>query len=138
MHGSANAWCSPLGYKKYDPTDIERQKWDLEYLTTKLYEKFGTNYTTGSSYDVIYPAGGSLKDWTYEKLGVTRSYLHELRYLCHLKDSEMSDREKVKCRFQPSFKKAEDLILPEAWFGFKELIIESFKQDFGMNSFLNK
>jgi len=35
----------------------------------------------------------------------------------------------ARCVFQPDLQTVQDTILPEAWFGFKELVKHSYQQD---------
>ena len=98
-------------------------------MSDKILSKFGTAYFYGSSAGVMYRAGGTLIDWVYEELGVVRSYNHELRNLCGDKIPMMKD--KASCIFQPEVQLALDYIVPEAWFGFRELLIHSYQQDCG-------
>ena len=52
-------------------------------------------------------------DWVYKGLGVLRSYKLELRNICY---------GTALCIFQPEVQLAQDLIVPEAWWGFMELL----------------
>lgn len=122
LHGNGNSWSSPFAYKIADPPPNVGSKWDLEFLAKKIFNKFGTSYRYGSSSGVMYRAGGTMIDWVYEGLGVLRSYNHELRNIC-------PDHDTALCIFQPEVQLALDYIVPEAWWGFKELVKNSYMQD---------
>ena len=122
LHGNGNSWSSPFAYKIADPPPSVGSKWDLEYLAKKIFTKFGTSYRYGSSSGVMYRAGGTMIDWVYEGLGVVRSYNHELRNIC-------PDHGTALCIFQPEVQLVQENILPEAWWGFKELLKHSYIQD---------
>ena len=53
-----------------------------------------------------------------------RSYVHELKALCDPREGD------ALCLFQPDLSQAVSLILPEAWYGFKELLKISYRKDF--------
>ena len=78
----------------------------------------------------MYRAGGTMVDWVYEGLGVVRSYNHELRNLCGDNIPKLKmNQAKALCIFQPEVRLALESIVPEAWFGFKELLKHSYYQD---------
>jgi len=124
LHGNGNVWSAPYASQltAANGTHVE----DLEVMTEKLNEKFGSNYSHGCSSCVMYRAGGTLSDWVYEDLGVNRSYLHELKALC---DPQEAVEDEGKCLFQPDIKDAYNSILPETWYGFKELLKISHEKD---------
>ena len=95
-------------------------------VTERIREKFGSSYGYGCTSCVVYRGGGTLSDWVYEELGVTRSYVHELKALC---DPLQAMKDGGKCLFQPDINDAYRLILPEAWYGFKELLKISHLKD---------
>jgi len=130
LHGNGNSWSSPFAYKTTDPSSVVRPEWDLKYLAEKLEKEFGTEYLYGSSANVMYLSGGTMIDWVYEELGVVRSYNHELRNLCKGKLSTIPVRfDRGLCIFQPKVQVAREMILPEAWLGFKELLKHSYHYD---------
>jgi len=127
LHGNGNSWSSPFAYKTPDPASPSMQEWDLTFLAAMIARQFGTQYRHGSSAQVLYRAGGTMVDWVYEGLGVVRSYNHELRNIC--RETNASRPDYPLCIFQPEVQLARDLIIPEAWFGFKELLKHSYQQD---------
>ena len=129
LHGNGNSWTSPFAYKISDPTSTTIPEWDLEFLSDKIVKEFGTQYLYGSSASVMYRAGGTMIDWVFEDLGVIRSYNHELRNLCTDQMLKSSKDDRGLCIFQPKVQLAMDLIIPEAWFGFKELLKHSYQYD---------
>ena len=66
----------------------------LENVVEKIKSKYGTNYKFGQSSHAIYQVGGTLTDWVYSELNVTRTFLLELKSL-------YDDDEKGFDHFQP-------------------------------------
>jgi len=124
VHGNGNIWSAPYASQLRPATGVHME--DLEVLTERISQQFGSNYSYGCSSCVMYRGGGTLSDWVYEELGVNRSYVHELKALC---DHFEAMEDEGKCLFQPSIADAHRLILPEAWYGFKELLKISHKRD---------
>lgn len=52
-----------------------------EAAVRALSKRYGTQYTLGSTYEVIYPAAGSSPDWVYSTLNVPVVFTYELRPL---------------------------------------------------------
>ena len=124
VHGNAQVWTSPYAYKMGSASLADTP--DLKYLVEKIQNKFGTSYRSGSSYQIFNSVGGTLQDWVYENLKVTRTFLHELRSL-------YIDEEAGINHFQPPFHEVKRDILPEAWYGFKTLVEISYKNQFNMS-----
>merc|ERR1712244_6629 len=124
LHGNAGVWSAPYASHQVAANGTELE--DLEEMTEKLNEKFGSSYQHGCTSCLMYRAGGTLSDWVYEELGVNRSYLHELKALC---DPQEAIEDEGKCLFQPDINDAYSSILPETWYGFKELLKISHEKD---------
>jgi len=124
VHGNGNIWSAPYASQLRPASGVHME--DLEVLTERIWEQFGSNYSYGCSSCVMYRGGGTLSDWVYEELAVNRSYVHELKALC---DHYEAMEDEGKCLFQPSITDAHRLILPEAWYGFKELLKISHHKD---------
>lgn len=124
LHGNGNIWSAPYASQLRPASGVEME--DLEVLTERLWDQFGSNYSSGCSSCVMYRAGGILSDWVYEELSVNRSFVHELKALCEPQEAR---EDGGKCLFQPDIKDAVRLILPEAWYGFKELVKISHQKD---------
>ena len=124
LHGNGNVWSAPYASQVRPAPGVDME--DLVVLTERIREQFGSNYSSGCSSCVMYRAGGILSDWVYEELHVNRSYVHELKALC---DPREAGEDGGKCLFQPDIKDAVRLILPEAWYGFKELLKIAHKKD---------
>ena len=112
------AWTFPYAYK--NSTAPLADTTDLQYVVEKIKDKFGTSYRSGSSSQTIYSVGGTLMDWVYETLNVTRTFLLELKSL-------YPDDEAGINHFQPPLNEVKRDILPESWYGFKTLIEISYK-----------
>ena len=124
LHGNGNIWGAPYASQRKAAAGVDLE--DLKVVTERIREKFGSSYSYGCTSCVLYRGGGTLSDWVYEGLGVTRSYVHELKALCEPQEA-MEDG--GKCLFQPDINDAYRLILPEAWYGFKELLKISHLKD---------
>ena len=53
----------------------------LENVVENIKSKYGTNYKFGQSSHAMYQVGGTLTDWVYSELNVTRTFLLELKSL---------------------------------------------------------
>ena len=124
LHGNGNVWSAPYA-SQLEPAPGVRLE-DLKLLTERISQRFGSSYDYGCSSCVLYRGGGTMSDWVYEGLGVNRSYVHELKALC---DPHVAMEDGGKCLFQPDINDAYRLILPEAWYGFKELLKISYLKD---------
>ena len=118
VHGNGQAWTFPYAYKNSTAPLADTR--DLQYVVEKIKDKFGTFYRSGSSSQTIYSVGGTLMDWVYETLNVTRTFLLELKSL-------YPDDEAGINHFQPPLNEVKRDILPESWYGFKTLIEISYK-----------
>ena len=123
LHGNGDSWSYPYAHQTKSVSSLGS---DLELAMDLVYEQFGTVYRHGCTSCVLYRAGGTMTDWAWEELGVRRPYTLELRNLC---EEEVYQGTPAACIFQPNMDKALSIILPEAWFGFKNLINEAHKTD---------
>ena len=102
----------------------------MKNVVKNIKNKFGTIYnvgfTSGDMYGYMKKTGGTLSDWTYEHLNVTRTFIHELKSL-------YKDDEDGFDHFQPPIHEVNRDIVPEAWYGFKTLIEVSYKHDKAIN-----
>ena len=128
VHGNAQAWAYPYAYKSLAAPLVHSD--DMKNVVKNIKNKFGTIYnvgfTSGDMYGYIKKSGGTLSDWTYEHLNVTRTFIHELKSL-------YKDDEDGFDHFQPPIHEVKRDIVPEAWYGFKTLIEVSYKHDKAIN-----
>ena len=118
VHGNGQVWSVPYAYK--NSTAPLAKISEMKFVVEKIEEKFGTLYRSGSSSQTMYLVGGTLMDWVYEHLKVSRTFLLELK-------SIYPDDEAGINHFQPPLNEVKRDIVPEAWFGFKTLIEISYK-----------
>ena len=123
LHGNGDSWSYPYAHTGESVSSLGG---DLEVAMAKVYEEFGVLYRHGCTSCVMYRAGGTMTDWAWEELGVTRPYTLELRNLCEV---EVYQGTPTACIFQPDMEKAVNIILPEAWFGFRTLVNEAHNTD---------
>ena len=127
VHGNAQFWTYPYAYKSMAAPLVHSD--DMKNVVKSIKNKFGTIYNVGFTsaaiskrYGYIQKTGGTLSDWTYEHLNVTRTFVHELKSL-HKDDADGFDH------FQPPLHEVNRDIVPEAWYGFKTLIELSYEHD---------
>ena len=119
VHGNAQVWSYPYAYK-FGPAPLADTR-DLKYVVEKIQDKFGTSYRSGSISEAIYhTVGGTLLDWVFDNLNVTRTFLLELKSLYVFDEAGIN-------HFQPPLHEVKRDILPESWYGFKTLIEISYK-----------
>ncbi|XP_062276782.1 carboxypeptidase A1-like [Scomber scombrus] len=82
IHSYSQMLLYPYGYTN-TPVKDQRELQNLARLAVgTLAFAYGTRYTYGSMFDVIYQASGTTIDWTYEQ-GIKYSYTFELRDTGH-------------------------------------------------------
>jgi len=120
VHGNGQAWAYPYAYEIRETPFPHKNM--LKNVVENIRSKFGTNYKFGQSSHVEYEVGGTLTDWIYKDLNVTRTFLHELKSL-------YEDDEEGFDHFQPPINQVIQDIVPEAWYGFKNLVKYSYQDD---------
>ena len=128
VHGNAQAWLYPYAYRSIAAPLVHSN--DMQSVVKNIKNRFGTVYNvgfaSGNLYGYIMKSGGTLSDWTYEHLNVTRTFVHELKRL-------YKDDEDGFDHFQPPLHEVNRDIVPEAWYGFKALIELSYEHDKTIN-----
>ncbi|XP_033123520.1 carboxypeptidase B-like [Anneissia japonica] len=80
FHSYGQMWMSPWGYTENSrPDDFDDQNNLLADAVAAVVAAYGTNYTHGPIANTMYVASGNSVDWTYGALGITYSYVVELR-----------------------------------------------------------
>lgn len=79
VHSYGQYWLTPWGYTSDYPADYD-QLYDLAVRAVdKLTALYGTQYTIGTSTNVLYVASGGSDDWAKGGAGIPYSYTVELR-----------------------------------------------------------
>ncbi|XP_062276508.1 carboxypeptidase A1-like [Scomber scombrus] len=78
IHSYSQMLLYPYGYTRTPAKDQAELHALAKKAITDLASLYGTRYTYGSIYEVIYQASGATVDWTYEQ-GIKYSYTFELR-----------------------------------------------------------
>lgn len=79
VHSYGQYWLTPWGYTAEYPADYT-QLYDLAARAVdKLTAVYGTQYTIGTSTNVLYIASGGSDDWAKGEAGIPYSYTVELR-----------------------------------------------------------
>ncbi|XP_062567754.1 carboxypeptidase B-like [Saccostrea cucullata] len=78
-HSYGQMWLYPWGYTSALPDDWQDLDAAAKIGTSALSELYGTQYTVGSSTNVLYSAAGGSDDWAKGGAGVKYSYTIELR-----------------------------------------------------------
>ncbi|XP_061185489.1 carboxypeptidase B-like [Saccostrea echinata] len=78
-HSYGQMWLYPWGYTSALPSDWQDLDAAAKIGTSALSELYGTQYTVGSSTNVLYSAAGGSDDWAKGGAGVKYSYTIELR-----------------------------------------------------------
>lgn len=79
LHSYSQLFLTPWGWTKELPKDYPDMERAAKSAAQALNSKFGTNYTVGSSTNVLYEASGGSDDWAYGVAGIKYSYTMELR-----------------------------------------------------------
>jgi len=79
IHSYGQYWLTPWGYTSAFPTDYTELKNLADRAVNALTSHYGTQYTIGTSTNVLYAAAGGSDDWAKGAGGVKYSYTTELR-----------------------------------------------------------
>lgn len=79
LHSYSQLILTPWGWTKDLPKDYPDMERVAKSAAQALNSKYGTNYTVGSSTNVLYEAAGGSDDWAHGVAGIKYSYTMELR-----------------------------------------------------------
>jgi len=79
FHTYGQYWLTPWGYTAELPTDYAELYGLAESACNKLTAVYGTQYTIGTSTNVLYIASGGSDDWAKGAAGIPFSYTVEMR-----------------------------------------------------------
>ncbi|CAG2100467.1 unnamed protein product [Medioppia subpectinata] len=79
LHSFNQLWACPYAYTKSSSMDYSHHMDVLRDIQQAVYQTNGVKYQIGPLGQSLYVGSGFMMDWMYTKLGVTNSYLCELR-----------------------------------------------------------
>ncbi|KAI1285868.1 Carboxypeptidase A2 [Halotydeus destructor] len=79
LHSYSQLWMIPYAHTMEKPANYESQIQLLKKVTEAVKAANGQSYSFGTMSSMLYPAGGASPDWVYKLVGVSHSYLVELR-----------------------------------------------------------
>lgn len=79
VHSYSQFWLYPYGYKNEEPANIVRQATIGRIAKDVIYDQYGTEFTVGTWYDVLYPSTGTAIDYWLDAEHVACSVTTELR-----------------------------------------------------------
>ena len=79
LHSFNQLWACPFAYTKTSSAHLSQHMDVLRDIQNAVYNTNGIKYQIGPLSTSLYVGSGFMMDWIYQKLGITNSYLCELR-----------------------------------------------------------
>ena len=79
LHSFNQLWACPYAFKKTSSAHLNHHMNVLRDIQNAVFNTNGVNYQIGPLSTSLYVGSGFMMDWIYTKLGITNSYLCELR-----------------------------------------------------------
>ncbi|XP_054159932.1 carboxypeptidase B-like [Oppia nitens] len=79
LHSFNQLWASPYAYTKSSSIHYDHHMDVLQDIQNAVYKTNGVKYQIGPLGQSLYVGSGFMMDWIYTKLGITNTYLCELR-----------------------------------------------------------